>query len=88
MGIWILKRENTQESLERTLQCFQMVVLKLGWAAESPGRPVKTQVGSHLLGVSDSASQRICISNQFPGDTEATGLGPYFKNLSFKPWSA
>ena len=78
MGIWALKSENTQESLERTLQCFQMVVLKREWASESPGRPVKTQAGSHLLGVSDSASQRICISDQFPGETEATGLGTVF----------
>ena len=78
MGIWALKRGDTQESLERTLQCFQMVILKLEWASVSPGRPVITQVGSHLLWVSDSASQSIFISNQFPGDTEATILGTIF----------
>ena len=53
------------------------MLLRLEWASESPGRPVKTQLASPTPRVSDSVGLgwglRICISSKVPGDADAAG---------------
>ena len=54
------------------------MVLKLWHTSGSPGGLVKTQVVGPMPTVSDSVGLEISISNKYPGEVSAAGLGTTF----------
>lgn len=74
------KGGDTWEGLERTPQCFQLMVLNLDRASESPTGLTKTQVGS-IPRVSNSGglgqSSRLCLCNKLQVMLMLPCWGPY-----------
>ena len=63
------------------IRLVSTVILRLSCVLKPPGELVKAQITAKTPRVADllGLGWRICISNKFPGDTDATGRGPHFE---------